>query len=67
MGISLIAIAALIAGGTIAIAGGPVGWALLIMIGVPIAFLVLVGSSAHEGKHANFATPPIKVVPPPPR
>jgi hypothetical protein len=51
-------IAALVVGGGVAIAAGPVGWALLVMIGVPIVLLVLFGSAGHESPvHPNFAPP----------
>jgi hypothetical protein len=60
-----VVIALLVVGGGIAISAGPVAWALLVMIGVPIVFLVLLPASGHESEHAHFATPPSREVPKP--
>jgi hypothetical protein len=61
----VVGIVLLVVGGGVAIAGGPVAWALLVMIGGPVALLFLLGSSGHEGEHAHFATPPKHEVPKP--
>jgi fatty acid desaturase len=55
----------LVVGGGIAMAGGPVAWALLVMIGGPIVLLFLLGSSGHEGEHLHFAATPKREVPKP--
>lgn len=47
---------ALIIGAVLAFAGGPIGWALVIMIGVPIVLVVAVGATGHEdAEHPHFA------------
>lgn len=61
----VLSIVLLVVGGGIAIAGGPVAWALLVMIAGPVGLLFLLGSSGHEGEHPHFATPPKRDVPKP--
>ena len=61
----ILGLTALAVGGVIAIAGGPIAWALLVMVGVPVVLLVLVRPAGHEGPHPHFATPPPRQVPKP--
>jgi fatty acid desaturase len=55
----------LVVGGGIAISAGPIAWAVLIMVAVPLGLLALFGSAGHEGEHPHFATPPKRDVPKP--
>ena len=55
--IKALAILAIVVGGVLVAAGGPVAWAVLVMVGVPLLVLFLVGSAGHEGDHPHFAPP----------
>ena len=50
-------IVALVIGGILAAAGGPILWAVLVMVGVPVVALLLAGAAGHEGEHPHFAPP----------
>jgi fatty acid desaturase len=56
--LSAVGIVLLVVGGGIAISAGPVAWAVLVMLGVPLFLLFLFGSAGHEGEHPHFATKP---------
>lgn len=57
MRLTLVLLAA-IAAGILALAGGPVAWALIVMIGVPVVLLLLLPSMGHESaEHPHFAPP----------
>ena len=43
---NLLIVAAVI-GGLISVAGGPIAWAVMVMIGVPFALLIIAGSAGH--------------------
>jgi fatty acid desaturase len=58
LSLSALGIVLLVVGGGIAISGGPVVWALLVMIGGPLVLLFLLGSAGHEGEHPHFASKP---------
>ena len=48
-----------IIGAVLAIGGGPIAWALLVMIGVPFALVFLLGAAGHENPvNPHFAPPP---------
>jgi hypothetical protein len=52
-----LAVFAFVIGGVLIAAGGPIMWAVLVMVGVPMITLFLAGSAGHEGEHPHFAPP----------
>lgn len=49
----------------LAISGGPVIWAVLVMLSPPLVLLYLFGEGRRSGPNPHFATPPAREVPKP--
>ena len=43
--------------GVLVAGGGPILWAVLVMVGVPMVVLFLAASAGREGEHPHFAPP----------
>jgi len=49
---------AVVVGSIVAIGGGPIAWAILVIAGLPLGLLFLLGSAGHESAtHPHFAPP----------
>lgn len=54
----LVGIVGLVIAGVLAFAGGPIMWALLVMVGFPIAVVMLLPSVGHTRENPHFASKP---------
>jgi|1185.fasta_scaffold191771_2 hypothetical protein len=56
--IKSLTIVAVVVGSIVAIGGGPIAWAILVIAGLPLGLLFLLGSAGHESAtHPHFAPP----------
>lgn len=61
----ILAIIVLAFGVGLALSGGPVVWAVLVMLSPPLILLFLMGESRKAGPNPHFAAPPVREVPKP--
>jgi hypothetical protein len=54
----LLGIVGLVIAGVLAFGGGPIMWALLVMVGFPIAVAMLLPSLGHTTENPHFASKP---------
>jgi hypothetical protein len=61
----ILAVIVLAFGVGLALSGGPVIWAVLVMLSPPLILLFLLGESRKAGPNPHFAPPPSHEVPKP--
>jgi hypothetical protein len=61
----ILAIVVLAFGIGLAISGGPVIWAVLVMLSPPLILLFAMGEHRNSGPNPHFAPPPVHEVPKP--
>lgn len=63
--LQIVAVVVVAVGIGLAISGGPVIWAVLVILSPPLVLVYLFGASRSRGPNPHFATPPPHEVPRP--